>query len=286
MSAKSNILKHAMRRSNMKKWVERPRRIEKVWTTEESRKLVEFIGSREAIWDFSSVLYKNREVRHKIWVDIAMFTNHSVNDAKNYWNNLRSRFNTERKKALAYESLHPGSKFESTFELYLPMQFLTKSEAHKLKGNVKEENLHSETKSNTSLANPLQDDSDLEYIISSDDSNIMGNNYASLMMRDGDNCAIDNEQTLNNEIVLKQCTQLLPENEASDLENFTSDPLSSVPPVKSFTNRPQELHTNRRWKEVFSEFVLCELDRYEYNDAQRLKTQLAQVCLNFEPTNE
>lgn len=69
------------------------RRLEKVWTHDEQKLLIDFIASRPAIWDPESELYRNRDIRKKIWAEIAELTKHSVNDAKNYWNNLRSRFN-------------------------------------------------------------------------------------------------------------------------------------------------------------------------------------------------
>lgn len=69
------------------------RRLERIWTHDEQKLLIDFIASRPAIWDSDSELYKNREIRKKIWTEIAEVTKHSINDAKNYWNNLRSRFN-------------------------------------------------------------------------------------------------------------------------------------------------------------------------------------------------
>ncbi|XP_017481169.1 PREDICTED: uncharacterized protein LOC108370357 [Rhagoletis zephyria] len=143
-----------------------------------------------------------------------------------------------------------------------------------------------EKQSNTSVRNPPQDERDLEYNICSVDSTQIQKDYTSLVMYPDEDCAMDNEQTLTNEILVKKRTQSLPKNEATNLENFTSDPLISVSRVKPFTNKSQGSEANIKWEEIFSQYILCELYRYEYNDAQRLKAQLTQVCLNFEPLEQ
>lgn len=58
------------------------------------------------------------------------------------------------------------------------------------------------------------------------------------------------------------------------LDNLTMDPLKAdeLPARKKrklhLGNNP-EVPVRRKWKDVFSEFILCELERYEYSDAQR-----------------
>lgn len=74
------------------------------------------------------------------------------------------------------------------------------------------------------------------------------------------------------------------------LDNLNMDPLKSdelsIMNKRKFyigNNHEVTVPVRRKWKEVFSDFILCELERYEYSDAQRLKAELTTVCLNFQP---
>ncbi|XP_018784376.1 PREDICTED: uncharacterized protein LOC108966082 isoform X2 [Bactrocera latifrons] len=230
------------------------RRLEKVWTHDEQKILIDYIASRPAIWDPDSDSYRNREIRKKIWAEIAEVTKHSVNDAKNYWNNLRSRFNTERRKAVLYEKKHLGNKYESGYEFYLGMQFLTKIEPRRTAHSA--EDVHIQMNDYISLESHSQDESDVESIPS-----LLEPKYE---------------------------TKKFVHPNDHNLDNFTMDPLKAdeLPARnkrKVHLGNNHEVPVRRKWKQVFSEFILCELERYEYSDAQRLKAELTSACLNFQP---
>uniref|UniRef100_A0A0A1XP45 Dynein heavy chain 5, axonemal n=1 Tax=Zeugodacus cucurbitae TaxID=28588 RepID=A0A0A1XP45_ZEUCU len=259
------------------------RRIEKIWTHEEQKILIDFIAARPAIWDPDSELYKKSEIRKKIWAEIAEVTKHSVNDAKNYWNNLRSRFNTERRKAMLFESKHPGKKFESGYEFYTGMQFLTKIDSRRPAQSV--EDVHIQMNDYYSLSSQTQDESDIE-----SNHSLQEPKYKT----DNDHWNLK-EMFLNDTI--QQPMTVIKDDSATEkfvhpnehiLDNLAMDPLKSdeLPTSnkrKLYIDQHQPVPVRRKWKEVFSEFILCELERYECNDAQRLKAELTTVCLNFQP---
>lgn len=67
--------------------------MEKKWTAEEDKIMVAMIKEREAIWNITSLLYKDQDLRCKSWIEVADKTNHSITDVKIHWNTVKSRYN-------------------------------------------------------------------------------------------------------------------------------------------------------------------------------------------------
>uniref|UniRef100_A0A034WLX8 MADF domain-containing protein n=1 Tax=Bactrocera dorsalis TaxID=27457 RepID=A0A034WLX8_BACDO len=262
------------------------RRLEKVWTHDEQKILIDYIASRPALWDPDSDSYRNRDIRKKIWTEIAEVTKHSVNDAKNYWNNLRSRFNTERRKAMLYEKKHNGNKYESGYEFYSGMQFLTKIEPRRTAHSV--EDVHIQMNDYISLESHSPDESDTESIPSllEPKYETVNNDYSDSNIKEiFVNDSLNQQMATGNNYSASE--KFVHPNE-HNLDNFTMDPLKAdeLPARnkrKLHLGNDHEVPVRRKWKQVFSEYILCELERYEYSDAQRLKAELTSACLNFQP---